>query len=333
MVLTNKAEIIGKIQEQMLDRAKHPRRGTDTRALIHQMAGLIVEISLFFDEAYEVVDSTLTKLSRMLHTTPWESDLPIWAHVDPHVLDFNVEVGRQLIRSHAMTWGSCEYEFHEMVMYLIQNTLISLEEDGIPRRESFRLLADCTYKGAMLEAAAHELCDAIIEQKISTSLWSLADSFTSLAAMAGLYQGRYMLGEEDVAQTITRSRITNLGVENLMAVMTQEAHRFGVPVAGDWRTGLAANDCPVSPPFHLMFDVESLVTNFFTSAKIEAENEQAVALAKAAGRLLAVMAGGDEPEVTPLIAKPLAVGAMTESFLATLQHGRENLREMQEHLD
>ncbi|MCM2344883.1 MAG: hypothetical protein NDJ24_10025, partial [Alphaproteobacteria bacterium] len=45
--------------------------------------------------------------------------------------------------------------------------------------------------------------------------------------------------------------------------------------------------------------------------------DQAVACAKAAGRMLAVAAGGDAPELEPVIAKPLAMAAMTETFRST----------------
>ncbi|MEC7029094.1 MAG: hypothetical protein VXW91_05430, partial [Pseudomonadota bacterium] len=42
--------------------------------------------------------------------------------------------------------------------------------------------------------------------------------------------------------------------------------------------------------------------------------DQSVACAKAAGRMLALMAGGEVPEIEPVIAKPLAMAAMTDTY-------------------
>jgi hypothetical protein len=42
--------------------------------------------------------------------------------------------------------------------------------------------------------------------------------------------------------------------------------------------------------------------------------EQAVACAKAAGRMIAVASVGDEPDIAPVIAKPLAMAAITETY-------------------
>ena len=42
--------------------------------------------------------------------------------------------------------------------------------------------------------------------------------------------------------------------------------------------------------------------------------DYAVACAKAAGRMIAVVSGGEEPEIAPVISKPLALAAMMEMY-------------------
>ena len=47
---------------------------------------------------------------------------------------------------------------------------------------------------------------------------------------------------------------------------------------------------------------------------MEELEDQAVACAKAAGRMLAVTSGGEMPEIEPAIAKPLAMAAITDTY-------------------
>ena len=103
-------------------------------------------------------------------------------------------------------------------------------------------------------------------------------------------------------------------LDNLIFVMTQEAARLGVPAGSDWRLGLAANDCPLNPPVELLNGIEPYCQLFFSAIPMPDLKEQAVACAKAAGRMLAVAAVGDSPEITPVIAKPLAMAAITETY-------------------
>ena len=53
---------------------------------------------------------------------------------------------------------------------------------------------------------------------------------------------------------------------------------------------------------------------FFATICMFDRYEQAVACAKAAGRMVAVAAGGEEPQMEPVIAKPLAMGAMSDTY-------------------
>ena len=67
-------------------------------------------------------------------------------------------------------------------------------------------------------------------------------------------------------------------------------------------------------PYALIESLEPLCTEFFQTVQLHCEYDQAVGLAKAAGRMLAVAAAGSEPDIEPAIAKPLAMAAFTESY-------------------
>lgn len=105
-------------------------------------------------------------------------------------------------------------------------------------------------------------------------------------------------------------------MDSLMYVMAQEAVRLGVPAGSEWRLGLAANDSKADPPVELIRGVTPIVTGFFAEINMHEPLYRAVACAKAAGRMLAVVASGEMPDMPPFIAKPLAVMAMTEAYKA-----------------
>ncbi|MBU0859765.1 MAG: hypothetical protein KJ667_07490, partial [Alphaproteobacteria bacterium] len=103
-------------------------------------------------------------------------------------------------------------------------------------------------------------------------------------------------------------------LDQLSYVMTQEAVRLGIPAGTDWRFGLAANDCPTSAPYDLLDSLEPDCDEFLAIIGLDDKVDRAVACAKAAGRMLAVAAGGEAPEIEPVIAKPLAMAAITETY-------------------
>jgi hypothetical protein len=103
-------------------------------------------------------------------------------------------------------------------------------------------------------------------------------------------------------------------LDQIAYVMTQEAIRLGIPAGSDWRFGLAANDAPVNAPVELIYGLEPYCRNFFRALNLGTLSDQAVGCAKAAGRMIAVAAGGELPEIEPVIAKPLAMAAMTETY-------------------
>lgn len=309
--LTNKPDMAARLYSGMIDQATCPKRGTDTMTLIQLMAGVLVETYLVFDEPDESMEVSFLHLSQMLGVMPTQGVLPASALPPPHILDAETERGRALARSFFEEWMDCAYEFHNLMLVLVHNVFVGWEQDGQHRSESFRLLLECSQKAMGFEIAAQELCDVVIQHKVTGENWGLAECVASLSAVAGRKLA-LSLGSDSCP--VFRGAHLPENLDKVVFVMTQEAVRLGVPAGSDWRFGLAANDVPVNAPLALVFGVEPYCVSFFEALNIRNQVEQAVCCAKAAGRMLAVAAGGDCPELEPAIAKPLAMAAITETY-------------------
>jgi len=188
---------------------------------------------------------------------------------------------------------------------------VAWEDDGQSREETFRLLIETTMCGMAFEISAQELCDIVIDKKVAQEGWTLGDCIASLSALAGRRLA-ISLNSDSSSVFSNSSPLDNL--DGIVYVMTKEAVRLGVPAGSDWRFGLAANDAPVNAPIELIQAMEPYCSGFFEAIGLYGPYEQAVACAKAAGRMLAVASGGHTPEIEPAIAKPLAMAAITESY-------------------
>ncbi len=283
----------------------------DIRVMLQVMAGILTETAFFFENPDETLQVSLNKISLMLECDPFEGDLPEWIDFQPHLIDTNTERGRELARLAIEDWSDCEFAFHDMLMTLVHHMLISWEDDGIPRCEAFRLLIEYATRCMSYELAAQELCDVLIEKKISRDGWTLGDCLGGLAGAAGWRLAKYNLIQKKREK---ESVPFPTEFDELVYVMTKEATRMGVPAGSDWRFGLPANDCPLNPPLELLNGIEPYALLFFSTIPMPDLREQAVACAKAAGRMLAVAAVGENPEIAPVIAKPLAMAAITETY-------------------
>lgn len=286
-------------------------RGTDCMKVLQHIAGVLVETYMVFDEPDQAMEASLRELQNMLGCTPVVGALKHDALPPAHILDHETEKGRMAARVFFEEWLDCAFEFHNLMLVIIHNLLISWEADGQPRAETFRLLIECTHKAMGFELAAQELCDVVIDRKVTLEGWSLADCIASLSAVAGR---RLALSLNNDACMIFRGCELPDNLDRVVFVMTQEAVRLGVPAGTDWRFGLAANDVPVSAPVDLIMGIEPYCQSFFDAINMKNQYEQSVSCAKAAGRMLAVASGGEIPEMEPAIAKPLAMAAITETY-------------------
>lgn len=281
----------------------------DAMKVLMLLSGIIVETALVFDKPDEAAHATLETISKHLGTPPNAGRLGHKALPPSAMIDQEIEKGRTLGRQIFEEWLDCSFEFHHRLTCLTADIIRTWEDSGHRRADMLRLLSECVYRGMAFEIAAQELCDMMVEKHVGCEYWTLGESISALSAVAGL---KLANSEQACRFFGTYTAIEDL--DCLIYTMTQEAVRLGVPAGSDWRFGLAANDVPVSAPYDLIEMLLPVCDDFFNTIKMHNDEDQAVACAKAAGRMLAVTAGGDIPEIEPVIAKPLALAAITDTY-------------------
>ncbi len=277
--------------------------------LIQLLSGVLTETLLLFDDPDEGLEASFASLSFMMDCKPQDGPLGPSALPPAYMIDYETEQGRALARTLFEEWLDCAHEFHDLVIFAVHHLFMRMEEEGQPRQETFRIFIECATRSLAFEIAAQELCDLVIESKIGKDGWSLAESVSGLSAIAG----RSLALSQNACQVFDAPSLPDR-LDYVAHVMTQEAVRLGIPAGTDWRFGLAANDCPCSAPYDLITALEPSCREFFAAIQLHDLMDQAVACAKAAGRMLAVASGGEMPEIEPVIAKPLAMAAMTETY-------------------
>ncbi len=311
LALTNKPAIGARLTSGLIAIASDPERGIDLMRMTQYMSGVLVETYLLFEDPDQALNAGFSKLCAMAGAEPLLGDLGLNSLPPAHIIDAETERGREVAREILEDWMDCEFEFHDLILAVINDIILSWEDFGQSRQESLRLLIECTLRCMAFEIAAQELCDVMIDLKIGKDQWDIAECVAGLSAVAGVRLAFSM--DQQYCATFVGADIP-LHLDQLACVMTAEAVRLGVPAGSDWRFGLPANDAPVNAPYDLIIALEPVCNGFFATINLTCPYDQSVACAKAAGRMLAVAAGGECPEIEPVIAKPLAMAAITESY-------------------
>lgn len=311
--LTNTPAVGARLYSVLIEIASEKGRGVDAMRLIQMVAGVLVETALVFDEPDEALNALLQRLCERVSRAPRMGDMQARSLPPAHVIDLETERGRSAAREVFVEWMDCEYQFVEMILDVLQCILSQWEDNNTKRDESLRLIIECALRCMAFEISAQELCDVVIDTQIKKHDWPIDDCITGLSAMAGVFLGHALGGRGEMHYD--GAHIPD-HLYKLSCVMTQEAVRLGVPAGSDWRFGLPANDTPPSMPQNLIEPMVNICSEFFRYLRLHSPYDQAVACAKAAGRMLAVASGGAEPEIESVIAKPLAMAAISEAYKA-----------------
>jgi hypothetical protein len=284
--------------------------------LLMGLSGLMVEASYMFEQPDEALGAMTAKIARRLKCNWSGAELPPEYLPAAYLLDEKTEEGRDVAR-HVLKRAFDEpHAFASSVIDVVIHNLMALEDIAIPRDESFRMILEFAHRSMVLELAAQELCDVLIDHKVGRQQWSLGDCISSLSGLSGYkvavwYQATGMFSR-------AKARAQSQTFNSIVDVMTREAVRYGIAGGTDWTFGLPANDMPSNPPSLLVSGVLPFCEGFFKAVRAFEPIYQATACAKAAGRMLAVASGGEMPEISPVISKPLAISAMTESYRSLL---------------
>jgi len=308
----NKPEMGSRFYSALIQLSADHERGVDGMKVIQHMAGVLVETYLLFDEPDQAMQASFRKLATLLNAHPAKGLLAPYALPPAHIVDYETERGRLAARVFFEEWLDCNFELHDLILTVFQHVVVGWEEMDLPREETFRLLVECVKKSMAFEVAAQELCDVSIDGKIGNKGWSGGDCIAALSGVAGRRLA-ISFSSPDISDIFRRGELPE-NLDQVVYTMTQEAVRLGVPAGSDWRFGLAANDTPVNAPVDLTRELEPSCLRFFRAIGLYSPYDQAVACAKASGRMIAVASGGELPEIEPAIAKPLAMSAITESY-------------------
>lgn len=309
-ILNDEIRVASQIQEDLERLCADPARGFDGMKMISVLAGFLVETLLLFDNPEEAMEGSYARLFEELGCEPYDGEIDPRALPPAHVLDSDSECGKALARCAFEDWLDCGYAFHELAVQIIVRNVIHWEEWGFRRAETFRIFIESVNRVMGFELAAQELCDIAIAEKMEIERWSIADAIAALSAIAGRRLALSLSGGGQFFRGVDLP----MHLDHIAYVMTQEATRQGIPAGSDWRFGLAANDTPVNAPLSLVREIEPAARMFFRIAGIRDLGDQAVGCAKAAGRMIALAASGDIPRIEPVIVKPLAMAAMTETY-------------------
>ncbi|MCB9965322.1 MAG: hypothetical protein H6855_04485 [Rhodospirillales bacterium] len=311
MYHTEKTALLGQLQASLFAFSAPTSERVDTQDALLILSGLLVETLLLFEEPEQGLVHTLHMIAKRLDMT---KDLDQHASIlapHPCILDCQAEQGRLLAREIFEDWLECSHEFRSFIETFTAQSLLLWERDGLSRGSLYNTLFEMTVRYMAFEVAAQELCDVVIEEMIGGWGWTVQDAVVGLSALAGHKLAQSL--ESDKCMLFFGADIPD-HLDSIVHIMTQEAVRYGTPAGSDWRFGLAANDLPPNPPWEMMCSVESYAEKLLSCLPLRDLQDHAAACAKAAGRMIAVASGGEEPEFEPAIIKPLAMAAISESY-------------------
>lgn len=223
-------------------------------------------------------------------------------------IDRDTELGRQLSRRAAEKLPKGLDDVHEVAIALIINDIAVWAQEGYEKGDLLRLLVESVIGALSFEMATQDFCDMMIEDYIGEDDLPAGVVIQSFAAVAGgLYAS--VANQDNLPEDLPEDSWRALG-----HVMVREALLHGTPGTKDWDTLVAANDETQQDVYKCMESIEVEVTDFFDVIGLENPLAQAVALAKAVGRMVALVCVEDVGQTHPSIAKSLAKTGMILGF-------------------
>ncbi|MDD9899369.1 MAG: hypothetical protein OXT65_00120 [Alphaproteobacteria bacterium] len=297
-------------QEQLKEEAKSIRlkldkllRADDKKALMMRLvcvyAGMITETLIDYEEPDVVMEQAFHRIADLLQTEPAEDDaaedfMPLASDIDR-----DTEIGRQLAQITATRLPKELDDVHEIAIALVLDTASAWDEDKPGRDIMLRILAEAVVASLTYEMAAQDFCDFLIEDLV-TEGFSPGEAIFGLSAVAGSYfaEASYTDALDDKAE------------ESLWQVMAREAVLHGTPGTKNWQPLAASNDTENIRLRAYMETMRPETDKFFEMIGLEDSFGQAVAVAKAVGRMVAVVTVEDIGQIHPSIAKSLAKTGM-----------------------
>lgn len=262
-------------------------------------AGLITETLLEYEEPDVVMEQAFHRIADLLRTDPADGAEPDDLLPLAYTIDHDTELGRQLGRGVAKKLPKGLDDIHEIAIALVINDFPQWEKQGFARDRLLRLLIETVIASLTYEMATQDFCDLLIEEFIADGN-SASQGILALSAVAGHYLA---LAEAKIPLPIdAEKQFTN--------VMVRESLRHGTPGIKNWGMLAAANDSEGADIPEYLKRLKPQIEEFFVLIGLEDPLGRAVSVAKAVGRMVAVITVEDVGQIHPSIAKSLAKTGM-----------------------
>ncbi len=268
-------------------------------------------------------------------------------------LDRYLELGRSLARLYVDDSEESSCILKNAIAHLLETSLSMWADDEITGTLQHAFFIKSVHYALSFEIVAHSFCDRIIDLKISQEKWSLGDCIMAMSGLSGRYYAFAALKEEDEMdeeQAAASALFAQGGASpahsayqaarpddddddlgmaygffgggskpfssahSILRIMVGEAVRMGVPEGAGVFSGLAANDTEHRTCPHLIYSLEPSFAVLAERHGLHDYAVKAVAVSKAAGRMIAVASSGKEPEMEHIVARPIALSSFIGSF-------------------
>lgn len=297
-------------QERLKEEAKNIReriealiKDTDEKARMVRSiclyAGMITETLLEYEEPDVVMEQAFHRIAELVQAEPADGNTESDVMPLAYTLDHDTELGRVLARNTAKKLPKGLDDMHEIAIALIISDAPVWEKQGFARDKMMRLMVEAVIASLTFEMATQDFCDVLVEEFMSDS-HTTAEAITGLGAVAGNYFG--------LAQR--QMKLPAMAETEFMNVMIRESLRHGTPGTKNWASLAAANDSDDKKIPEYLKEIKPSIEEFFVLIGLEDPLGRAVAVAKAVGRMVAVISVEDVGQIHPSIAKSLAKTGM-----------------------
>jgi len=304
-------ESAGSLHKQIDSFCKDEKGYHDNDRLIRLYAGAIAECLLDYEDWKEGLDDYFDRSKTMeegLDTVQWQYEE---YKVKSFIMDKDTELGRSLVRSYLDETPETSF----LMLRNIRASLLSL----IPFESDFwDRLYNITLVTLVSEQVIHHLCDQVIDICIGGEGWTLGDCVQAMGALSGQYHAKVI---EINKLGVSKAAVIEHDFDYMIHTMMNEAMRLGMPDHAGLYTMLAANDTQPYVPFGKSESVDVIAVPLFKIFKVYDPDLRSMMIAKATGRMMAVAAAGDDPDMDACIVTPLALSSMQGSYISSLNQG------------
>jgi len=262
-------------------------------------AGMITETLLEYEEPDVVMEQAFHRISDLLHAEPDEGPADPALMPLAYTLDHDAELGRVLARNGAQKLPKGLDDMHEISIAMVISALPVWEKEGYHRDRMLRLLIEMVIASLTFEMATQDFCDLLIEE-FMTKGHSTSEAVLGLSAVAGHY---FSIARAGMV-------LPKDAEKNFMNVMVRESLRHGTPGTKDWASLAASNDSEDKKIPEYLKEIKPSIEEFFALIGLEDPLGRAVSVAKAVGRMVAVISVEDVGQLHPSVAKSLAKTGM-----------------------